>query len=279
MESLKSLSRYIEVLVDQYPVPLTQSELAEKSAVTKSAISKIRDKLLELCNMRVIAYQRKMLLKSDFETFSKIFHLYFLQSKAQKLFMSRYAENVLNEMLIYEKLAKDLENFSFSKYFEKEDIKWVVNLVLQNVSSFEIQKDTFSVIASAISSEIENRDLSEIIPYIQLVTKLLTNFEIILENEAELKKTLLLRDKFYFFIKNNLNKMLAELEVIKEIEDEEERKARKELLSVIALHYLNKAAKQITQHIKKKSMEKEISFLKEYNEIGIFFRDISGPVT
>ena len=279
MESLKSLTRYIEVLVDQYPVPITQSGLAEKSVVTKSAISKVRDRLLELCDMRVIAYERKMVLKSDFETFAKIFHLYFLQSKAQKLFKGKYAKNVLNEMQIYEKLAKDLENFSFSKYFDKEDINWAVNLVLQNVSSFEIQKDTFSVIASAIGSEIEKRDLSEIIPYIQLVIMLLTNFEIILENEAELKKTLLLRDKFYFFIKNNLSKMLAELEVIKEIEDEEERNARKELLSVIALHYLNKAAKQITQHIQKKSREKEIPFLKKYSEIGTFFHDISGPVT
>lgn len=279
MESLKSLSRYIEVLVDQYPVPITQSRLAEKSAVTKSAISKVRDRLLELCDMRVIAYERKMVLKSDFETFAKIFHLYFLQSKTPRLFKSKYAKNVLNEMQIYEKLAKNLENFSFSKYFDKEDVNWAVNLILQNVSSFEIQKDTFSVIASAISSEIENRDLSEIVPYIQLVTKLLTNFEIILENEAELKKTLLLRDKFYFFVKNNLNKMLDELEVIKEIKDDEERKARKELLAVISLHYLNKTAKQITQHIQKKSREKGIRFLKKYSEIGAFFHDVSGPVT
>jgi len=279
METLRPLTRYVEVLVDQYPASITQSELANKSAVTKSAISKVRDRLLELCDMRVIAYERKLVLKSDFETFAKIFHLYFLQSKAQKLFESKYAKNVLNKMQIYEKLVKDLENFSFSKYFDKEDIDWAVNLVLQNVSSFEIQKESFSIIASAFSSEIENEDLSEIVPYIQLITRLLTNFEIILMNEAELKKTLLLRDKFYFFIKNNLSKMLADLEVIKEIEDEEEKNARKELLSVIALHYLNKAAKQITQHIQKKSREKDIPFLKEYNEIGIFFHDISGPVT
>jgi len=273
MESLKSLNKYVEVLVDQYPVSMTQTELAQKSGVTKSAISKVRNRLLELCDMRVVAFERKMVLRSDFETFERIFHHYFLRLRAERLFESKYAKHVLNEMQIYEKLSKSLERFSFSKYFDKEDVNWAINLVLQNVSSFQIQKDTFSVIASALGSEIESRELSEVIPYIQLVTRLLTDFQVVLETEVDLNRTLLLRDKLYFFVKNNLSKVLVELDVVNEIEDEEEKKAREELLSVIALHYLNKAIKQITQHIQKESKRKGIQFLKEYGEIGTFFHN------
>lgn len=276
MESLKKLSKYIEVLVDEYPVPITQSELANKSSVTKSAVSKIRGRLLELCDMHIIAYERKMVLKSDFETFAKVFHLYFLQSKAQKLFNSKYAKAVLYETQIYEDLAKKLEAFSFSKYFNKGDINWAINLVLQNISSFQIRKDAFSAIASVIGSEIEDEDLIEIVPYIQLATKLFTNFEITLEDEVELKKTLLLRDKTYFFIKDNLKKILAELEVVKEIKDSEERHARTNLLYVIAEHYMNKIFKQVTEHIQQHSEGKGIPFLTDYNKIGALFKAAAG---
>ena len=276
MESLKTLSRYIEVLVNEYPLPITQSELAKKSSVTKSAVSKIRDRLLELCDMRVIAYEKKMVLKSDLETFAQIFHLYFRQSKAQKLFKTKYTKGVLDEVRIYEELAKNLEAFSFSKYFNKDDIHWAINLVLQNVSSFQIRKDTFSAIASVIGSEIEDEDLLEIVPYIQLATKLLTNFEITLENEKELKKTLFLRDKTYFFIKNNLSKILADLEVVKEIEDSEERQARINLLYLIAEHYMNKIFKQVTEHIQQQSKVKGILFSTDYSKIGALFKLSAG---
>ena len=276
MEPLKTLNKYIEVLVDEYPVPITQSELANKSSVTKSAVSKIRGRLLELCDMRIIAYERKMVLKSDFETLAKVFHLYFLQSNVQKLFESKYTEAVLNEAQIYEKLAEKLESFSFSKYFNRDDINWAINLVLQNVSSFHIQKDAFSAIASVVGSEIEDEDITEIVPYFQLATKLLTNFEITLENEVELKKTLMLRDKAYFFIKNNLKRILAKLEFVQEIEDSEERHARANLLHALAEHYMNKIFKQVTEHIQQQAEGKGIPFLTDYNKFGALFKMSAG---
>jgi len=276
MESMRSLSKYIEVLVNEYPIPITQSELANKSSVTKSAVSKIRDQLLELCDMRIIAYERKMILKSDSETFAKVFHLYFLQSKVQELFESKYTQAVLDKMRIYEELEKKLEAFSFSKYFDKDDINWAINLVFQNISSFQIRKDAFSAIASVIGSEIEDKDLIEIVPYFQLATRLFANFEITLENEVELKKTLLLRDKTYYFIKTNLKKILAELEVVKEIEDAKERAAQINLLYVIAEHYMNKIFKQITEHIRLQSKEKGIRFLTDYDKIGALYEVSAG---
>ena len=272
MESLESLNKYVETLVKAYPSPMTQSELADKSSVTKSAISKIRGRLLDLCDMRVVAFERKLVLKADFETFAKIFHLYLLQSRTEEFFQSKYAKSVLSGLQIYEKLSQSLKRFSFSKYFNEQDIDWAINLILQNVSSFQIQKDTFSIIASAIGSEVENENISEIIPYIQLATKLLTSFEITFKNEDELKRTLLLRDKVYYFIKENIGKILEEFEIIKELEDPEEKKRRSELLSIIVMHYVDKASKQVTEHIQQQARSKGIPFLAEYNRIGAFYK-------
>jgi len=277
METLESLSKYVQALVEAYPSPITQSELAEKSSVTKSAISKVRDKLLDLCNMRVVAFERKMVLKTDFDTFVKIFHLYFLESKTREYFQSKYAKSVLDELHFYEKLSQSLKKFSFPEYFDHKDIDWAINLVLQNVFSFQIQKNTFSIIAAAIGGEIENENVDEIIPYIQLATKLLTSFQITVKNEDELKRTLLLRDKVYSFIKENISKILEEFEIIKEVADPEEKNRRIELLSLIAMHYVDKASKQVTEHIQQQARLKGITFLMEYGKIGTFYRH-NGPV-
>lgn len=275
MTSLEVPAKYIQALVDAYPIPITQSELARRSSVTKSAVSKTRDTLLELCDMHTIAYKKRLVLKSDFDTFAKIFHIYFLQSKTEELFRSKYSETVLNPTQIYDRLSQGLKDFSFTKYFNKQDVNWAINLILQNISSFHIQKDAVSVIAATLSNKFEDEDLSEIIPYIQLVAKLFTNFEINIKNEEELKRTLILRDKIYFFVKNNIAKIISKFDVIKEIEDSEEKSAGIKLLSKIAESIMNKTSNEITEYLRQQAKAKEIPFLKEYKEIGTFFR-VSG---
>ena len=276
MESLKVPVRYIQALVDAYPRPITQSELAHRSSVTKSAISKTRNSLLEFCDMHTMAYKKKLVLKLDFDTFTEIFHAYFLQSKTEELFKSEYAMTVLNPTQIYDKLSQGLDEFLFEKYFSREDINWAINLILQNISSFRIQKDAVSVIATALSGEIEDEDLSEIIPYIQLVAKLFTNFEINIKDEEELKKTLILRDKVYLFIKNNIANIISKLDIIEEIEDSEEKRAGIKLLSKIAESIMNKTSNEVTEYLRQQAKAKEIPFHKEYEEIGTFFRVSAG---
>ena len=261
-------SKYIQALVDSYPIPISQSELARRSSVTKSAISKTRNALLELCDIPTIAIKKKLVLKSDFETFMEIFHVYFMQSKTEELFESDYAKAVLNPTEIYNKLSRALKEFSFTEYFGKEDIDWAIKLVLQNVLSFRIQKETVSVIAAALSDKIEDENLSEIIPYIQLVAKLFTNFEINIRNEEELKRTLTLRDKTYLFIKDNAVKVISKLDDIREIPNSEEKKAGIKLLTKIVERFLRKTSEEITEYLWQQAKTKGIPFLDEYKEVG-----------
>lgn len=261
-------SKYIQALVDSYPIPISQSELARRSSVTKSAISKTRNALLELCDIPTIAIKKKLVLKSDFETFMEIFHVYFMQSKTEELFESDYAKAVLNPTEIYNKLSRALKEFSFTEYFGKEDIDWAIKLVLQNVLSFRIQKETVSVIVAALSDKIEDENLSEIIPYIQLVAKLFTNFEINIRNEEELKKTLTLRDKTYLFIKDNAVKVISKLDDVREIPNSEEKKAGIKLLTKIVERFLRKTSEEITEYLWQQAKTKGIPFLDEYKEVG-----------
>ena len=268
MTSSKVPSKYIQALVDSYPIPISQSELARRSSVTKSAISKTRNALLELCDIPTLAIKKKLVLKSDFDTFMEIFHVYFVQSKTEELFESDYAETVLNPTKIYNKLTEALKEFSFTKYFGKDDIDWAIKLVLQNVQSFQIQKETVSVIAAALTDKIEDENLSEIIPYIQLVAKLFTNFEIYVSNEEELKRTLTLRDKIYLFIKDNATKVISKLDDIKEIPNPEEKKAGIRLLTKIVERFVRKTSEEITEYLWQQAKTKGIPFPDEYKEVG-----------
>lgn len=276
MNNSKVPYKYVQALIHAYPRPITQSELAQKSSVTKSAISKIRSTLLELCDMHTIAYKKKLVLKSDFDTFARIFHVYFLRLETEELFKSDYAKTVLNPGQIYDKLSQGLKEFSFTDYFNKKDINWAISLVLQNISAFQIQKDAISFVTAVLGSKIEDEDLSEVIPYIQLVSKLFTNFEITIENEEELQKTLALRDKIYLFIKDNVAAIASKLNVLKEMEDLEKKKLGIELLSKIAESIMKTTCNEITDYLRQQAKAKGIPFPKEYREIGALFGKSEG---
>lgn len=268
MIALNVPTRYIQALVDSYPRPITQSELARRSYVTKSAISKTRNALLELCDLPTMAFKKKLVLKSDFETFMEIFHVHFLQSKTGEFFESDYAKTVLDPAPIYNKLSQGLQEFSFTKYFSEEDIAWAIKLVLQNVMSFQIQKETIGIMAAALSEKIKDENLTEIIPYVQLATRLFTNFEISIRNEAELRKTLMLRDKTYLFIKDNATRAISKLDVIREMPNSEEKRAGLKFLSKIVESIITKTSDEITENLQQQAEAKGIPFPEEYKEIG-----------
>lgn len=268
--------KYIKTLVDTYPRPITQSELARRSSVTKSAISKIREAILELCDMPTIAYKKRLILRSDFNTFMEIFHAYFLRSETEELLKSEYAKTVIDPTEVYRKLSQGLKDFSFTNHFNKEDIKWAINLILRNISSFRIQKDSISIVAAAFRTKFEDDNLNEILPYIQLASKLMTNFEFNIESKEELKKTLILRDKICFFAKNNVSRIISQLDVIKEMTDFEEKSGGIKLLSKLAESIINKVGKDITEHLWQQAKLKEMPFPKEYREIGTVLKTSAG---
>lgn len=279
MSALKPLIRYLEVLVRQYPKPITQSELAHESKVTKSAVSKVRDNLLRLCDMRVLAFEKKMVLKTDSKTFGEIFNLFLIESKIDAFFTSSYAKGVIEKMKIHERLAKQLKSFSYSEYFNQEDTDWAANIVLRNISSFKFEGETFKLFTHAIKG-YENRDLTQFGPYVQLITKSAMNPDIaVFENEEELIKTLKLRDKVYSFITDNISQFLESLEIIKNIKDPKKRSQYIEVYSETVTYILNKISEEVTQQIQAKCVMKKIPFLPEYSKIGAFFSGVRVKVS
>jgi len=267
LDALRPLLKYFEVLIDEYPNPISQTELAEKSSVTKSAVSKIRDELKLFCNIRALAFQRKLLLKSDSETFWRVFGLFFLESNFRKFIRSNYTRHLIEKMKIHEKLieAKDLD---YGRFFEKEDTNLIIQIILANIVSYPIDKDIQHQFRVLLKMN-EEGSIIQVFPIVQIFWNIVSNFNVgVFESEDELLKILRLRDKFYAFIKYIAGKMLNEWVVVKRIEDPKKKANYLEVYLEAVDFFLTSLLAQVTENIRKVAKEKKMPFDNGYNEIG-----------
>jgi len=265
LDALRPLLKYFEVLIDEYPNPISQTELAGKSSVTKSAVSKIRDDLKRFCSMRVLAFQRKLLLKSDSETFWKIFGLFFLELKFQRFLRSNYTKHFVDKMKIHEKLieAKDLD---YGKYFSKEDTNLIIEIILRNICSYQIDKDLQDQFKTLLKT---NEEGFQVFPIIKIWGDIVSNFDLgVFENEDELLSIIQLRDKFYAFIKSIASKMIGEWVIVKRIEDPQKKANYFEAYLEAIDYFLTSIFSEVTENIRKAAEERKIPFDQRYSEIG-----------
>ena len=269
LRTLKPLLKYFQVLIDEYPNPISQTELAEKSSVTKSAVSKIRDDLKRFCNMRVLAFQRKLLLKLDNETFWMILGLFFLELKFQKFFRSNYMKHSLEKIKIHKKLV-EVKDLDYGKYFSEEDTNLIIELVLRNICSYQIDKDLWNKFKTSLRT---NEADFQVFSIMQVLSDVFSNFDLgVFENENELLRIIQLRDKFYVFIKSIAGKIINEWVVVKRIEDPQKKASYFEAYLAAIDYFLTSILSEATENIRKAAEEKKIPFDKRYSEIGESFQ-------
>ena len=267
LDALRPLLKYFEVLIDEYPNPISQTELAEKSSVTKSAVSKIRGELKHFCDMRVLAFQRKLLLKSDNETFGKLFGLFFLELKFQRFLRSNYTRHLIEKMKIHEKLIK-AKGLDYGRFFDKEDTNLIIEIILRNIVSYQIDKDTQDQFKALLKMKEEGA-IIQVFPVMQIFWNIISNFDVgVFESEDELLKILRLRDKFFAFSKFIAGKIINEWAVVKRIEDCQKKANYFEAYMEAIEYFLTSILSKVTESIRKAAKEKRIPFDESYSEIG-----------
>src|SRR6266571_6606751 len=105
---LTSLTRYITILANKYPNPVTYRELASKARVSKAAISKVRDRLQSICDVKTLAYRRKLVLRTDATTFIRILVAFFTASTPGPLLRTPYVRALWVKYVldVYRKTSK-----------------------------------------------------------------------------------------------------------------------------------------------------------------------------
>lgn len=271
LHEMDAVEKYIEVLLDKFPVPITQTELAEEASVTKSAVSKIRERLVALCDINVLAYEKKLLLSSDSRVFSQLFFfLFFSRLKPEIILKSNYLKSIVKSWNIHEKLSKNLEGLSYDKFFEKADTDKFIEIVLHNLSKIRVQQ-------KFLHSELRKEKMNErglllrIFAYFPILEDPFSKIDLALfDEEEEMIHLLRLRDKVFQFIMHNSEKVLRNWEVLQSVEGKKKDVYLEAYLKAVE-HYVRKYIDQFTSKVQEKAKMNGIAFEAEYSEIGSFY--------
>jgi hypothetical protein len=268
IDEITSVERYIEILLEEYPNAISQKELAEKTAVTKSAISKIREKVVIFCDVKTLGYTKKLLLGQDEATFSKLLVFFINRFKPQVFFRSRYVKAFIENMSIHEKLVNQLEKLSYGEYFEKEDTEIFIQIVLRNLSRFP-QPFLFDGIRHLRSREAKS--LVEYAAFVPFIMSFLTNFDMaVFVDKEELIQLLRLRDKVFSFILDNAERYLRNWEVLQDVDARNKKETYVEAYVKVIDYYLRKFSDAFTSSMEKRAGEIGVEFKKNYFDIGSF---------
>lgn len=202
-----SLLRYLRALVDKYPIPVRATQLAELVGVTKASVTKVHTRLIDFCDTKIAASSRSFVLKSDIETFSKVFLEFALTGAHREFLHSRYVANMISGERVHAVLSKTIPNYD--QYFEPEDTLFLITRLLD----FLVKLDP-SLVVEVLKSLIENS--SHTIP-IQLISEIEEIVPAIfaVKNDSEFFELMKVRDKTFFLVRDFLWTKIETLAIVK----------------------------------------------------------------
>jgi hypothetical protein len=256
--------RYVEVLTDVFPEPVNKKELAQRTGVSRAAVSKVKERLYGLCNVEALAYKAKMILRCDTDTFLKLFSLYASQMKLDKLLLSNYGWHMIQKFQIHDQISQQLKEYS--THFTEEDTERMIKVVFQNLPNIRVEEQIGTKI-----KDPQQRAIFLSFQYAQAFGNFLNNFVIPVEDKEDLILVLLLRDKLFFFVKNIACQLIKKTDILATLANDEERTQYLEVYENTIDFYLRKLFEIGTELIKRTAESKSLIFEPSYGEIGHFF--------
>ncbi|MHC3128669.1 MAG: hypothetical protein IBV52_01145 [Candidatus Bathyarchaeota archaeon] len=264
LDELRPIMRYIEVLVAEYPNPLSNKELAEKAGVSRASISKQKRRIRSLCNVDELVYNTRMVLKSDPVIFMKIAFLFFSEGTLNKFFSSpSYLLGVLGRTNIHEELSKSIDEYS--RHFTKQDTENLILIILKSLSKLKIS----NIIREKVSDP-EQRAILLSFNYAQAFGDFLNNLDLPLDTNKDLKLLLRMRDKLFYLAKDVCRRLVENVSILKSLPNNKKSRYFEVYLETIDF-YLRKYFNSGTTYIKKVAERKDIPFKNTYTEIGYFY--------
>src|SRR6267143_660230 len=134
VSDLMPLVRYLGILTHKYPRALSHKDLAEYAHVSKAAVSKVKDRLYEVCDDRWLGRRRRLLLRTDNKSAAQIFSAFFFTGQLKSLIKSTYGKALIEKWVqgYYITAAKTLPELR--EFFSQEDAIFVSGLVATAVA-------------------------------------------------------------------------------------------------------------------------------------------------
>jgi len=277
---LKSIDRYFWVLLESYPEPVNQTELAKRAGVTRAAVSQVRDTLITICDLKSLAYERKLVLKKETKTgYTLLAYLLWASTpdNFKKYISSQYFDEIIKQSDIYNKIKENALDYNFESYFTEEDLDWVYRFIINKIVCHEPE-----IIGNIIVYEIKDDDykqyfLGNLPLNIQLLYSALYETSLhFLKEESDYNKLLELRDKIWFFIIKNkkiYESLLIDTMDWLEVEEEKQREVNMEdALETILLHAIKKSLKNFTSYVYDETQKSDVEIKNKYKKLGSLFK-------
>lgn len=263
----KVLLKYLTPLVEEYPNPINQTELAKLANVSKPAITRIKYPLWKLCNKDIISRrQSKMVLELNKYLFLNILFFsicYGEVNNLPRLLESRYGKDVLKNL--YKQVTSGFNPDMVP--ISEEDLERLVEILAENLKQYDSTKMKDAIkLMQAIPEENQGNYFG-----LALATQIkfiLENFDLKIKAREDVLFYLKLRDKAYYVLHSIICAQIPEMNAIKKLESAKKRDAYNEMLKDIADFYLKELFSTIIEEIKK--LSKGVEFPSNYVKIGAF---------
>ena len=267
------MEKYISVLLEKYPKAITQAELAEASSVTKSAISKIRDKLVTLCDIKTLAFYKKLVLASDTKMVGKLFFFYVFHRLSPNVFLkSHYLHSLLQKWKIHERLSTDLAKLHYATFFDEKDTNLFITIILYNLTKAPLPSVLFQEDIHKVGMDQKGL-MIRMMAYFPIIEDLRSNYDVPeIGTEEDMMALLELRDKVYHFILYHSKQLLPDWEVLENIDNDENKAKYVEAYLQVIDFYVQKYAKTFTSLVEAKAKKNKLPFEKQFYETGKLFK-------
>jgi len=213
-KSLIHLEKYVSVLTDTYPQPVRATELAKKTHTSKPAITKIKDRLMQICDVRTFAFEHGFVLSFKWDVLYNLFIVSAANKHHKQFLSSRFVKAFLNSKHIHVKITSAIP--LYAGYFTEDDTNLLLDLILDNLSN--IDPDDFAFLMKAVSMQPTSFTENTVLISIQ---KIITKLEFKIRNEEEMFKVISLRDKFFFLLRDSLWAYIQNMKILETLQTDE----------------------------------------------------------
>ncbi len=222
IKSLMPLEKYLSILVDSYPEPMRASELAKKTGHSKAAITKIRERLLRLCDTKSMLFEKGFVLHQDFNIIPSLFIVFLANGNHKRFLSSKFFKSLINGKMIHQKISTIFPLYGL--HFSEADTTFLVLKIvecIENLPPKDFQVLSKLILSRKPSSSWTLSSLNEL----QSITK---NLKFTFNNKEELLATIHLRDKFFFFAREIIWGLIQGMKIL----NKQDEKTREQYLSV-----------------------------------------------
>lgn len=219
IKTLMPLEKYLEILVNTFPDPIRASDLAKETGHSKAAISKIRKRLLQICDPKPMLFEKGFVLTQNVNNVPLLFFVFLANGKHKRFLSSRFVKLLVNGKAIHERVSMLFPGYD--QRFSEEDTTFIIQKLIDTLS--KLPTDDFRFLYRLVTTKKPESLLTlKTFSDIQIALKKL---EPTFNYEAELMKAAYIRDKVFFFIRDILWALIENLDILKKLQDENKRQS------------------------------------------------------